>query len=558
MISTKLVSSLEKPFLHSRIGDYAPLCFTRMMKNQRLSFQLLHTAEGCEPFRTLLTLEIEGLPAEYVTARTVELVPVAYPVEPTIPDDNYLSKEPGLYPDWLQPLHYGATVQVIRNQLRSVWIQFDPKGALPAGTYPVTVKLCTEDGTVAAAESLTVEMVNAELPPQEMLVTQWFHCDCLANYYHCEPWSERHWEAVENFARTARHNGINLLLTPIFTPPLDTRVGGERTTNQLLDVTVSPEGEYTFGFDKLDRWVDMCDRLDIPYLEISHLFTQWGAGHAPKVMATVENPDGTSEYKRIFGWETDATGADYTRFLRSMLTALLGHLKARGDDRRCFFHISDEPSLDRLEQYKNSKATVADLLEGYVIMDALSNYEFYRQGVVSTPIPATNHIEPFIEGQVPGLWTYYCCGQCQDVSNRLMAMPAWRNRSIGMQFYKYDIAGFLQWGYNFYNNWHSVNTVNPYADSSGEYWVPAGDTYSVYPAEDGTAYESTRIIVFHEALEDVRAMKLCESFYGKDRVIAEMEAVFGQEIQFSRCARSSEVMLAIRAKVDELIAEAVK
>ena len=557
MYFTKLVSSLEKPFLHNRIEDYAPLTFIRMMKNQRLSFQLLHTGDNDAPLRTFTKLVIEGLPAEYVSARTVEVVPVAYAIDPAIPDDNYLSKEPGLYPDWLQPLHYGGSVQIIRGQLRSVWIQFDPKGNLPAGTYAVTVKMMAGEETLAA-ETLTIEMLNAELPEQTMRVTQWFHCDCLANYYNCEPWSERHWAIVENFARTARENGITLLLTPIFTPPLDTREGGERLTTQLLDITVTPDGDYRFGFDKLDRWIDMCNRVNMPYLEISHFFTQWGARHAPKVMATVEAADGTSEYKRIFGWETDATGEEYTRFLRTLVPALLDHLKARGDDKRCYFHISDEPGLDQLEQYQKSKSVVADFLEDYTIMDALSKYEFYTQGVVKTPIPSNNHIEPFIEGKVPGLWTYYCCGQCQDVSNRLMAMPAWRNRSIGMQMYKYDIAGFLQWGYNFYNNMHSVDTVNPYADANGEYWVPAGDTYSVYPAQDGTAYESTRIIVFHEALQDVRAMKLCESFYGKERVVAEMEAVFGQEIKFDRCARSSDIMLAIRARVDELIAEAVK
>ena len=557
MYFTKLVSSLEKPFLHNRIEDYAPLTFIRMMKNQRLSFQLLHTGDNDAPLRTFTKLVIEGLPAEYVSARTVEVVPVAYAIDPAIPDDNYLSKEPGLYPDWLQPLHYGGSVQIIRGQLRSVWIQFDPKGNLPAGTYAVTVKMMAGEETLAA-ETLTIEMLNAELPEQTMRVTQWFHCDCLANYYNCEPWSERHWAIVENFARTARENGITLLLTPIFTPPLDTREGGERLTTQLLDITVTPDGDYRFGFDKLDRWIDMCNRVNMPYLEISHFFTQWGARHAPKVMATVEAADGTSEYKRIFGWETDATGEEYTRFLRTLVPALLDHLKARGDDKRCYFHISDEPGLDQLEQYQKSKSVVADFLEDYTIMDALSKYEFYTQGVVKTPIPSNNHIEPFIEGKVPGLWTYYCCGQCQDVSNRLMAMPAWRNRSIGMQMYKYDIAGFLQWGYNFYNNMHSVDTVNPYADANGEYWVPAGDTYSVYPAQDGTAYESTRIIVFHEALQDVRAMKLCESFYGKERVVAEMEAVFGQEIKFDRCARSSDIMLAIRARVDELIAEAIR
>ena len=52
-------------------------------------------------------------------------------------------------------------------------------------------------------------------------------------------------------------------------------------------------------------------------------------------------------------------------------------------------------------------------------------------------------------------------------------------------------------------------------------------------------------------------MKLAESFYGKERVIAEIEAVFGKEIKFSRCAKSADMMLAVRAKVDELIAEAV-
>ncbi len=556
MYQTKLVSSLEKPFLHDSIDTFAALTSIRMMKNQRLSLQLLHTSCGNDaPLRAMLGLRIEGDLAPYTTARTVELVPVAYPVDPCIPDDNYVSKEPGMYPDWLQPLHYGGVISVMRNQTRSVWLEIDPQGAVPAGTYPLTVSLMAGD-TAICSETVSIEVVNATLPAQTMYLTQWFHCDCLANYYGCEPWSERHWAIVENFARTARKNGINLLLTPIFTPPLDTAIGGERTTTQLIDVTVE-QGVYSFGFDKLDRWVDMCDRLDIPYFEISHLFTQWGAGHAPKVMATVDG-----EYKRIFGWDTDATGETYVHFLRTVIPAFLAHMRnykgGRGDDKRCFFHISDEPSLDSLPQYKASKAAVSDLLDGYIIMDALSNYDFYAQGIVSTPIPSNDHIEHFIEHNVPNLWTYYCCGQCQDVSNRLIAMPGWRNRSIGMQFFKYDIAGFLQWGYNFYNNMHSVNTVNPYADVSGEYWVPAGDPFSVYPAEDGTAYESTRIIVFHEALEDARAMALCASFYGKDRVIAEMEAILGEEITFAHCAKSATTMLAIRARIDEMIAEAVK
>ncbi len=552
MIRSLIVSSLEKPFLHQTIDGYRPLTFIRMMKNQRLSLQLLYTATGdIAPLQTLAALQIEGVLAASATVRTVELVPVLFPADPTDCDGNYLSTEPGLYPDLLQPLHYGGQIPVVRNQLRAVWIEFDPQGTVPAGRHTITIRLTS--GDEIAEETVTVEILNAELPPQTMYVTQWFHCDSLANYYNCEPWSEQHWAIVEAFSRTARRNGINLLLTPLLTPPLDTKIGGERRTTQLLDVTVT-NGIYTFGFDKLDRWIDMCDRLDIPYLEISHFFTQWGAGHAPKVMATV---DGV--YRRLFGWETDATGEDYSRFLRAMIPAFLAHMKARGDgsDKRCFFHVSDEPPLQHLEQYRRSRAVVADLLAGYPVMDALSNYDFYTEGLVTTPIPASDHMAPFIEGRVPNLWTYYCCGQTRDVSNRFIAMPACRNRCIGLQFYKYDIVGFLHWGYNFYNNRFSVDSINPYIEQSGDYWVPAGDPFSVYPAQDGTPYDSTRLLVFHEALEDVRAMRLCESFYGKERVIAEMETLLGEEIRFDRCPRSAETMLAIRARIDELIAAAI-
>ena len=68
-----------------------------------------------------------------------------------------------------------------------------------------------------------------------------------------------------------------MLLTPIFTPPLDTAVGGERTTVQLIDIVQDADGSYKFDWSRLKRWCDLCLRNGIKYLEIPHLFTQWGA-----------------------------------------------------------------------------------------------------------------------------------------------------------------------------------------------------------------------------------------------------------------------------------------
>ena len=553
MLKTKLISSLSRVFVDSSIDDFAPIEKLSALKGERISFQLVHQrvmeeGENMYHYRELFTPKLSGLLAKYATLREVKNVGVELPIVPGNSDEHFERTTPGLYPDVLRPLHYGGKTIAKTTLPTSIWIDITiPEDASEIGESELKIEMVNEGGEVKNTESLTVDVIDTVLPEQDLILTQWFHCDSLANYYDVEVWSEKHWEIVENFARVAHKNGINLLLTPTFTPPLDTQVGGERLTNQLVGVTVEG-GKYSFNFDLVDRWVDMCDRIGIKYFEIAHLFTQWGAKHAPKIMATVDG-----EYKKIFGWETDATSDEYVTFLRTFIPEFLNHMKKSGNDKRCFFHISDEPQLEHLEFYRAAKNSISDLLEGYVIMDALSDYDFWKMGIVDTPIPCNDHIKPFIENDVPGLWTYYCCGQCIGVSNRLLAMPSWRNRSIGMQMFKYDIVGFLQWGYNFYNNQFSVDEAEPYTDTSGEHWVPAGDTFSVYPAPHGKVYESLRIVVFHDALQDMRAMKLCESLYSKAEVVSEIERIMGETLAFDVCAKSEKTMLAIRERINEMI-----
>ena len=126
------------------------------------------------------------------------------------------------------------------------------------------------------------------------------------------------------------------------------------------------------------------------------------------------------------------------------------------------------------------------------------------------PIPASTAIEPFLEGNVPDLWTYYCNGQWKDVSNRYLAMSISRTRVIGAQFWKYHITGFLHWGYNFYYTRFSKREVNPYAITDADLFAPAGDAYSVYPGKKCEPYRSLRLVAFKEALYDYAALKLAE------------------------------------------------
>ena len=74
-------------------------------------------------------------------------------------------------------------------------------------------------------------------------------------------------------------------------------------------------------------------------------------------------------------------------------------------------------------------------------------------------------MDTFLDHGVEHLWTYYCCGQGEDVSNRFMAMPSARNRIRGAQLFKYHIEGFLQWGYNFWYSMLSKRPIDPYAET---------------------------------------------------------------------------------------------
>lgn len=551
-LKTKLISGLEKCFLDECIDAKYALDHDTILKNERYSFQLAVKEEAPAVGRVILYASVAGPLADYVKLYKVESVPVRFPVYRNLaPEfyDNYLRTTPGLYPDLLRPYEEYGMFNVLPGDLNALWVEVDTKGEVPAGEYPITVILKDGAGNVRSEDTFTLEILAAELPAQKTLYTEWFHTDCLSVYYGTPVFSEKYWEIVENFMKNAARAGINLILTPTFTPPLDTAVGDERPTVQLVDVTVT-NGEYSFEFSKVGRWVALADKCGIENFEIAHFFTQWGAAHAPKVMATVDG-----EYKRLFGWETEATGEEYSRFLRQFITEFLAYMKKLGKDHNCYFHISDEPNGEQLQSYIAAKDVVRDLLDGYVIMDALSHYEFYASGALETPIPSNNSIEPFIENNVPDLWTYYCCGQHKDVSNRFLAMPSDRNRIIGIQFYKYNIVGFLQWGYNFYFNQGSVYPINPYEITDGDYFTPAGDCFSVYPGENGEALDSLRACVFYDALQDQRAMQLAETLVGREAVMDAIEGHLAddEKITFSRYPHGIGYIHETRAKINALI-----
>ncbi len=541
-LDLRLHTSLEKIFPDMLDVQDEPPAELQLFQNETASFQVSwRISDGAH--QDFVRWRVDSPIADRVRARRVVSVPVGLAAFEDA-DDDYLRTGPGLYPDLLTENGLDH-LRAYPNQRCCLWLDVEPDG-LAAGAYPLAFSLW-HGGEKRAECELTVRVLAGMLPPQRLIHARWLHSDCLCKAYGVPAMSDEFFCIAENFMAAAARRGVNAVLTPIHTPPLDTAVGGERLTTQL--VRIEKRGRaYAFDFSLLDRWVDVAQRAGMVYFEMAHLFTQWGAKAAPKIVATVEGAE-----KRVFGWDTPADSPEYRDFLAQYLPALCGHLQALGVADRCIFHISDEPSGDTLASYAAARAIAAPHLQGFAIVDALSDFEFYRTGAVTTPVVATNHIRPFIEAQVPGLWCYYCISQNRDVSNMFMAMPSARNRILGVQLYLYRIAGFLHWGYNFYHSQYSRYAVNPYLVTDGDGFTPAGDPFFVYPGPGGAPEESLRMMVTAEALQDLRALEWLEQLRGR----AFVEELIGADIAFDRYPKGARFVLELRRRVNAAIADAL-
>lgn len=540
--SIRQVSSLEK-IRPQGIGEAKPVSRKTLMGGERFSYQIaLQT-----PIRTAFTAKVNSPLKDHIKLYAVvnTVMDVAAYVDS---DDDYITKEPGIMPDMLLPLEGKDEVFRLACEAGAIWVTVDVPENTPAGEYPITVDLTaatrTESMELSATMVLDVTAVN--VPKQQTMFTQWLHLDCIADAHRVDIYSEEHWALIDKYVALAADLGINMLLTPIITPPLDTEVGSTRPCTQMVKIT-RENGKYSFDYSLLRRWFDLCESHGIRYFEMSHLFSQWGLAYAPNIWVT-ENGQGSY----LFGWHTPAQSEEYKAFLGVFLPALVSWLKEQGMKDRCWFHISDEPHSEHVEPYRYAKEVIVPLIDGCTTFDALSDYAFYENGLVNIPVTKSNLIEPFLEHHLDRQWVYYCCSQNHGVGNRYYAQPSYRNRILGLQIYKYGIEGFLHWGFNFYYSKRSRRYMNPFLCSSGDKGYPSGDCFSVYPVDDGVV-PSLRAVIFKEALNDIEVCRTLEQYIGKEKVVALIEEAAGMELTFAQYPRYTEFVPDVIEKMQQMI-----
>lgn len=529
--------------------------------NEPLSFQLAFMNDEDASFRVNVVVE-SALPINLYSVGNV--IVNRY-------NDYVVDKSRHYCPDMLLPLNYKGKIEnhpypwsdyylqaenryyvnAYNDEWNTLWLTVNESGKnLKPGVYPISVKFINTHNELIHEFKTDITILDKKLPPQKLPVTQWFYCDCLSDYYRTEVFSEEFFKIMENYLKVAVNNGMNMVLVPAFTPPLDVGIGRERKKTQLVKVTITDTG-YEFDFSLLDKFIDVAKKSGITYFEHSHLFTQWGAKHAPAIYANVKNKDGKYVEKEIFGWKTDASKPKYINFVRAYMKAFREYAKGKKIISKTLIHISDEPMTRYGDGYEKAYTAIKDYLDGFMQGDALSEYSYYEKGYVKAPIAVTDEIENFY-GKCDHLWCYYTSLQTQKgCSNSVLGYEHEKNRALGYQMYMYNVEGFLNWGYNCWYNVMSRGLSDPKSQTN-TFGLSAGSSFLVYPENDGTPIQSIRHKVFGEGIRDFRALKLLEKEKGRKTCEKLVEKHFGK-VTFQTLPTGPKQMLAFRAELNDML-----
>lgn len=435
----------------------------------------------------------------------------------------------------------------------SIYITANEGGeTVSAGEHEICIRIISlKTGELLGEHRLTVELIDALLPENDLIYTNWVHYDCLADISGLALWSDEYFELLGKTVKNAALHGMNTLLTPAFTPALDTPVGAERMNVQLVRVVKTEDG-YEFDMSLLRRFVTVAKQNGITRFEHCHLFSQWGARTAINVYG-----EKNEKNIRLFGWDTPATDPEHASFLTAYLTEFLRFAKEMGIENDLIFHISDEPEEIHKESYVHALKTVEKVLSGKTVCDALSNYSFYQNGLVKLPIVDIPFADDF-DGKCERMMLYYTGGErFSELTNRLLTSSPWKTRILGLHLFRYNAKGFLHWGYNYTYGRMSHGHFDPLTDACFYKNIPAV-SYLSYTSRDNEPMPSLREKNMSEAINDYRALRLLETLIGREKTLALCRETLGEEIGIHTIPKSGEDMLALRERINFEIEKSLK
>jgi hypothetical protein len=197
------------------------------------------------------------------------------------------------------------------------------------------------------------------------------------------------------------------------------------------------------------------------------------------------------------------------QYLRTFLAALYAHLKQRGWTGRYVQHIHDEPHGDERPLYNHYAKLIRNELPGIPTVDAVSldqDLSFFAD-VADIWVPVLGSFDDQMDkvrahtSRGGAAWFYTCIFPQGRYLNRFTDLPLLKTRLLHWFNFRYDFAGFLHWGGNYWSR-EPFDNVQPVIND-GTTLLPAGDNAIVYPSpEKYSVLSSIRLEAMREGIED--------------------------------------------------------
>jgi hypothetical protein len=270
-----------------------------------------------------------------------------------------------------------------------------------------------------------------------------------------------------------------------------------RVSMELIRARRSADKKLDFDFSRFDKWADVfwaTGRMDL--LETGFV-ARFGEG----------NWSSRSIVLRDFGVEDEASGKTVRlsgeEFLPEFLPAFVKHLEEKKWLEKTVFHISDEPANHNIFDWRKASDFVHRHAPRLARLDAIETPHCLDR--LEIWVPKLDHLatmtEAYEEGRRQGneLW-FYTVGIFQNGSlpNKTADVALIESRVMHWLNYRYDLKGYLHWGYNAWTD-----------DPIGDPGKHRGDGWQVYPKKDGLL-NSLRWEQMRNGIQDYECLWLLE------------------------------------------------
>lgn len=457
-------------------------------RGEHASFQVALRAEGF----------IEGLKATVSTfsdgsneiggARTAFVGYVRVSRSTPNPSRDRLLPISGLYPD---PLLEVPSVDVRAHQSQPVWVTVPvPVEAAPGRYHGELVLTGTLDGRdFEVVKELWIQVYDVVVDKTKLWVTNWFNASpgnfaYLNSGQPVEELSDTWWRHMEILARKMAEYRQNVaLLSPL----------------RLAGYTLNADGSYGIDFSNFDRAVEIFrDAGVIGRIEGGHIGGREGNWISNFVVSVPIVSGGATEF-RNYPIQHDSARAFYRQFF----PALHRHLVEKGWWEIYSQHLADEPIAENWQSYVDIARFVKSLVPDILIVEACHTRNL--NNVVDIWVPQLNFLHTdyafYQERMQAGdeVWHYTCLAPQGEYANRFIELPLIKTRLLHWINYRYDVPGYLHWGFNFWRGDPFTESTDIQTESGNV--LPGGDCWIVYPARDAI-WSSVRLEAMRDGIVD--------------------------------------------------------